>query len=466
MFRYFTRKIFKMGNNKKIHVVICLLVPLSLTTVFLLTSEEFKRTYRAMQLRPTAFNCSSCAATTRSLSVECVDKAAAEDVMEVRTKEEINNSSRNSAPDANTGAGGLITYNDNRVLYKFYRATWDPSYKCVIKMVRFHKIADGNVYHNHERNTFDSCQQGKGNPCAVEAKYTRNLTDFRDADVAILMEGAFKFIDLESALQARPPGQIWVLYSRECPMHEPQLVPPFAGNPYNLSMTYRSGSDIRLPYGQFVKDKLSEVKNGNKSRLMMWMASRCKPLGWERTEFVHALQKHLDVHIYGKCGTYDCPRDWRVCLKEMQKYKFYLSLENSECAEYITEKLWKNAYATGMVPVVFGARKEDYVRFAPPNSFIHLNDFKTMKEFVDYINLLDRNETLYNEYFEWKKVGRVTLGIGSESALHPQHLCELINKMVDNSVFPQKSWRWRTPDFPTWWNQSCTHQTELLGVKI
>lgn len=52
-----------------------------------------------------------------------------------------------------------------------------------------------------------------------------------------------------------------------------------------------------------------------------------------------------------------------------------------------------------------GARKEDYLRVAPPHSFIHVDDFASPKDLASYLHFLDRNDTLYNEYFSWKGSG-------------------------------------------------------------
>lgn len=57
-----------------------------------------------------------------------------------------------------------------------------------------------------------------------------------------------------------------------------------------------------------------------------------------------------------------------------------------------------------MIPIVLGAKKEEYNRMLPKHSFIHVDDFESPKHLAEYLNILDKNDTLYNEYFKWKSV--------------------------------------------------------------
>ena len=57
-----------------------------------------------------------------------------------------------------------------------------------------------------------------------------------------------------------------------------------------------------------------------------------------------------------------------------KKYKFYLAFENSNCVDYITEKFW-DSLKHKLLPIVMGARVEDYEAVAPPNSFLHVDSF-------------------------------------------------------------------------------------------
>ncbi|VDL14017.1 unnamed protein product [Hymenolepis diminuta] len=90
-----------------------------------------------------------------------------------------------------------------------------------------------------------------------------------------------------------------------------------------------------------------------------------------------------------------------------RRNKFYLAFENSNCRNYITEKVTFNALQHDMIPIVLGAYKEDYEAVLPPHSYINVDDFKTIRELTDYIKYLDRNDTAYAKYFTWKEYGKI-----------------------------------------------------------
>ena len=76
----------------------------------------------------------------------------------------------------------------------------------------------------------------------------------------------------------------------------------------------------------------------------------------------------------------------------------------------------------GAVPVVLGARKEDYTRVAPPNSFIHVGDFAKMNDLASYLELVGNNNTLYRKFHEWRKLGEVV----PTFPFRPPELCRTI----------------------------------------
>ncbi|XP_022094156.1 alpha-(1,3)-fucosyltransferase 4-like [Acanthaster planci] len=203
---------------------------------------------------------------------------------------------------------------------------------------------------------------------------------------------------------------------------------------YHHSITYHSEADIKLPYGKYSPSHSEQVTSterdwsANKTGLIAWMASHCKYTYWPRFEFVTELKRHVPVDVYGKCGTAQCFPIFddfaRNCTHVLARYKFYLALENSECDEYITEKVWENALAEGAVPIVYGGRKETYQRLLPPKSFIHIGDFNSTKALAAYLQLLHSNNSLYNAYHAWRKYG--SLQATQYPPLDPQLFCKTV----------------------------------------
>ena len=200
------------------------------------------------------------------------------------------------------------------------------------------------------------------------------------------------------------PQQKWIFYSIESPQHfdiKPQYLDVFNG-----TFTYRESSDAYRPYGKViprVKKRKRQYydKNWLWKHNIAWAASNCPTKGG-REIYVKELAKYIDVAIYGKCGTLTCPHGLaRKCQKYLENsYKFYLSFENSLCAEYATEKLF-GILNTDMIPIVYGLF--DCKNNLPERSFIDVRDFRTPRHLAEYLKMLSNNKTLYDSYFTWKE---------------------------------------------------------------
>ena len=61
-------------------------------------------------------------------------------------------------------------------------------------------------------------------------------------------------------------------------------------------------------------------------------------------EYALELSKYINVDIYGPCGKFKCAKsESKKCYGKLNTdYKFYLAFENSNCKDYITEKLYWN----------------------------------------------------------------------------------------------------------------------------
>ena len=149
---------------------------------------------------------------------------------------------------------------------------------------------------------------------------------------------------------AHKTGQIWMSYLLEAPPNAIIFTP--SGGPVNWTATYRTDSTIVAPYERFVTfanvTKLPEKPTRNyalgKTKQAAWFVSNCATSNG-RLQYVQELQKYIQVDIYGSCGNLTCRRsDATNCFRHLEKhYKFYLSFENSNCKDYITEKFYWNA---------------------------------------------------------------------------------------------------------------------------
>lgn len=200
--------------------------------------------------------------------------------------------------------------------------------------------------------------------------------------------------------EPRPLAQKWIWMNFESPSHS-GFLEEFDGM-FNLTMSYRLGSDIFLPYGYLQRrgfhgnGKMHMRRNRS---LVAWVISNWNE-EQERVQFYHRLRRYLHVDIYG--------RDFLPLLNDsvvqtVSRYKFYLAFENSCHTDYITEKLWRNALVSGAVPVVLGPPRENYERFLPADSFIHVEDFKGPRALAAYLNHLDRNPALYLRHQVWRR---------------------------------------------------------------
>lgn len=60
-----------------------------------------------------------------------------------------------------------------------------------------------------------------------------------------------------------------------------------------------------------------------------------------------------------------------------------------------------------------GGRRDDYFNLAPPNSYIHVDDFHSPAHLAAYLRYLDGNDTAYAAFFAWKALG--SIGVSGSS---------------------------------------------------
>lgn len=153
-----------------------------------------------------------------------------------------------------------------------------------------------------------------------------------------------------------------------------------------------------------------------------------------------------------------CKGHFRLDCPEISKYMFYLSFENSNCDEYVTEKLWWNAYGKNAIPIVMGATKASYSNLVPPHSFINVDDFATPRDLASYITYLANTPVELQRYFQWKKHFKVLNehGYFQSVSYHYCRACEALNyNEKDNKVYNDLNtfWSVKSNCYPAWDSQ-------------
>ena len=95
--------------------------------------------------------------------------------------------------------------------------------------------------------------------------------------------------------------------------------------------------------------------------------------------------------------------------ESLKPYKFYLSFENANCKDYITEKFFTALRTEEVIPIALGGVSlEDYAASAPPHSYIHVNEYPSVEALAEKLEYLSSNDTAYKEYFWWTEHYRVS----------------------------------------------------------
>ncbi|CAH8649756.1 unnamed protein product [Heterobilharzia americana] len=268
----------------------------------------------------------------------------------------------------------------------------------------------------------------------------------------VMLQNVRLFLTKQSG--ARRSDQLWFTLVHESPLNI--RIGDNLRDKVNFTVSYRLDSSILSPYGIYEPLVKSDGPNTRyplparnfakgKSKMVAWFVSNCQSKT-PRSVYAHELSRHIEVDIFGKCGSKLCPRSSeKLCFKLLrEEYKFYLSFENSLCKYYVTEKFYLNALQNDVIPIVMGASIEEYQSLAPPYSFIHVDQFESPFKLAEYLKYLDGNDTAYNEYFAWREHGEV-------KNWHGDPHCEIC-LLAHTVQYLHPSW---VSDVSSWWNDAC-----------
>ena len=194
---------------------------------------------------------------------------------------------------------------------------------------------------NEQENKFSDLN------CNVkQCNFTSNFAQFKDADLVFSSYNPKNNLYVQNIVES---DQVLVWKLLESPEN---IEIKYMGSRVNWTSTYRRDSVLHTPYAyfkpyphfyNFSKNSQKNFARG-KSKKVAWFVSNCGASNG-RLEYAQQLNIYIDVDIYGNCGSYYCSRDEEKCFKMLkQDYKFYLAFENSNCRDYVTEKLFINAF--------------------------------------------------------------------------------------------------------------------------
>ncbi len=172
-------------------------------------------------------------------------------------------------------------------------------------------------------------------------------------------------------------------------------------------------SDFLSLLQPYLKPIIPRTLNRN-TVYIAWFVSNCDSHSG-REEYVLKLRSQPGIHvdIYGDCSSVfnshivplQCRKGTPNCMeKTLANYRFYLSFENSKCDTYITEKYWMQGLNGKAVPIVMGAKKEEYQRISIPNSYIHVDNYPTIEQLANELHRLNKNDSEYTKYLQWTQL--------------------------------------------------------------
>ncbi|XP_067945549.1 3-galactosyl-N-acetylglucosaminide 4-alpha-L-fucosyltransferase FUT3-like isoform X2 [Watersipora subatra] len=244
--------------------------------------------------------------------------------------------------------------------------------------------------------------------CAPGCELTTDASRFNESDVVIFYAGGDLYRVLQKTIIRAFPEQRFVFFFYEQPHNfrptDLDVINKKVG--INWTLHYQQDATVFWPYGWArPRDKPINIAAdyaSSKTRKVIWVVSRCSTLFSHREHYIAELIKYIDIDVYGKCIEGTPSRVPMDVNKMAGKYKFFISFENGDCDDYISEKFFRYAKDVMTVPIVLG-RRNHYEQLAPAFSYIQADQFDSPKDLAEYLHALDRNKDLYNKYFEWRK---------------------------------------------------------------
>jgi hypothetical protein len=203
-----------------------------------------------------------------------------------------------------------------------------------------------------------------------------------------------------------------IVFTMESEAHNPDVLQSWANADfrmwYNLDKSFPEPVtyfDMRVHLADLLSPPIVEFEKKTNDAPIVWIISNCNAFNG-REKYIKNLMTLVKIDSYGAClnnkMTHTADR-MKGNIELFTRYKFVIVIENSNCEDYVTEKL-VHAVASGSIPIVAGKdNKPDYLKFIPRNSYINIYDFKSPKKLAEHLLYVSKNKALYESYLSFKR---------------------------------------------------------------
>jgi hypothetical protein len=168
-------------------------------------------------------------------------------------------------------------------------------------------------------------------------------------------------------------------------------------------------SSIPLTFFNYEKHNLRNRPpvefDSTKEQAIYIVNSQCAAQGTKRLKYFSAMESHVKIDSYGKCGhNIDVPDGMNIDTMEgrvalMKQYRIVLAFDQTKTKDHIYDIVWE-ALISGSVPVVVGA--ENIRDHLPPKSFINGGEFSNWDELAEYVKKVLSDKELWESYQKWR----------------------------------------------------------------
>merc|ERR1712021_148122 len=205
----------------------------------------------------------------------------------------------------------------------------------------------------------------------------------------------------------RNADQYWIVWFREAASKGLNKIEKLNGpidSAFNLTTSYRRDADIPRVFGTankaILRARYREVvetdENGDEQIKYIKLQT-----GEENIAAIMNQKKENSASTTWLVSNCDETRGASMRLEFAQRL-IQAGLSFDGYGQCFNNTLLENSLGQGLVPVVYGTLKEDVEAVAPPNSYIHVDDFDSPKALVNYLDYLAKNQTAYEEYHQWR----------------------------------------------------------------